>query len=126
MPSDAELLSTASLEAMACARPMLAANAVALPELVSDGLNGYLFKQGDDSDAAHWMEKLADHPELWAGMGAASLERVQHHSLEAVMKRNEALYEMVLTGSLSKEIEIQAAPRLSKKKQKERRHTSSA
>jgi len=126
MPSDAELLSIASLEAMACARPMLAANAVALPELVSDGLNGYLFKQGDDSDAAHWMEKLADHPELWAGMGAASLERVQHHSLEAVMKRNEALYEMVLTGSLSKEIETQAAPRPSKKKQKERRHTSSA
>ena len=45
MPSEAELLSIASLEAMACGRPMLAANAVALPELVTDGMNGYLLSR---------------------------------------------------------------------------------
>ncbi len=36
IPSDAELLSIASLQAMACARPMLVADAVALPELVTN------------------------------------------------------------------------------------------
>jgi 1,2-diacylglycerol 3-alpha-glucosyltransferase len=40
MPSTAELLSIATLEAMACGRPVLAARARALPELVSDGDNG--------------------------------------------------------------------------------------
>jgi glycosyltransferase involved in cell wall biosynthesis len=124
MPGEAELLSIASLEAMACGRPVLAANAVALPELVSDGLNGYLFKPGDASNAARGMEKLADHPELWVGMGAASLERALPHSLEAVMKRNEALYEMILTGRVATELETPPAG-IRKKKSKESQHTSS-
>ena len=81
MPSDAELLSIASLEAMACGRPMLLADAVALPELVTPGVNGYLFKKGDPEDAAHYMELLADQRERWKEMGKASFERAQVHSL---------------------------------------------
>lgn len=123
MPSEAELLSIASLEAMACGRPMLAANAVALPELVSDGVNGYLFKPGDDVDAVRCMEKLADHPELWADMGEVSIERAQPHGLESILHRNEALYEMVLSGSIAAEIEI---PAVRKKKAKTSRDASSA
>ena len=125
MPSEAELLSIASLEAMACGRPMLAANAVALPELVSDGVNGYLFRPGDEKDAARCMKELANHPELWAKMGAISVERVQPHSLEAVLQRNEALYEMVLSGSVATETEI-PMPRRRGKKPKESRRVSSA
>ena len=66
MPSEAELLSIASLEAMASGLPILAARARALPELVTDGLNGYLFNPGDAADAARCMEMLVDHPENWA------------------------------------------------------------
>ncbi len=94
MPSEAELLSIASLEAMACARPMLLADAVALPELVTQGLNGYLFKPGDPADAAHYMELLADHPERWAEMGQASFERAQEHGLERTVSRYQELYEL--------------------------------
>ncbi len=92
MPSDAELLSIASLEAMACARPMLLANAVALPELVTQGENGYLFKPGDAADAARYMELLADHPERWPAMGHASFVRAQAHSLDKTVSRFEQLY----------------------------------
>jgi 1,2-diacylglycerol 3-alpha-glucosyltransferase len=92
MPSDAELLSIASLEAMGCARPLLLANAVALPELVTPGENGYLFKPGDPADAAHYMELLADHPEHWPAMGKASLARAQAHSLDTTVSRFEELY----------------------------------
>ena len=106
MPSDAELLSLASLEAMACGRPMLAANAVALPELVTDGVNGYLFQAGDDKDAERCISILADHRELWSDMGAASLERARAHSLEAILKRNESLYDMVLSGHVGIEMDI--------------------
>jgi 1,2-diacylglycerol 3-alpha-glucosyltransferase len=125
MPSEAELLSIASLEAMACGCPILAANAVALPELVTDGVNGYLFRPGDDADAVRCMEKLADHPELWAEMGAVSIERAQPHGLEAILKRNEALYEMVLSGNIATELEFPTY-RKRKKKAKTSHDASSA
>jgi len=96
MPSEAELLSIASLEAMACARPLLLANAVALPELVTQGVNGYLFKPGDAQDAERCMGLLADHPEQWEAMGRASLEKAQVHSLENTIQRYETLYKEAL------------------------------
>ncbi|HEX7621719.1 MAG TPA: glycosyltransferase [Anaerolineales bacterium] len=97
MPGDAELLSIASLQAMACARPMLVANAVALPELVTANKNGLLFRPGDVNDAARCMTILADHPEWWPAMGAASLERVKTHSLQNIVHRYEDLYNLVLS-----------------------------
>ncbi|MGA9398413.1 MAG: glycosyltransferase [Anaerolineaceae bacterium] len=96
MPGDAELLSIASLQAMACARPMLVADAVALPELVTADENGLLFQPGDVEDAARCMALLADHPERWPAMGAASLKRVQPHSLENIVHRYEDLYRNAL------------------------------
>lgn len=98
MPSEAELLSIASLEAMAAGRPLLLAAAKALPELVDHGRNGYLFKAGDVADAARCMALLADHPEQWAAMGAASLEKVQPHRLESVFECYEELYRACMTG----------------------------
>ena len=99
MPSEAELLSIATLQAMGCSRPVLAANAVALPELVHEGVNGYLFKPGDPADAARCMKWFIDHRERWAEMGAASLDKVQAHSLENIVHEYETLYERVLSGN---------------------------
>jgi 1,2-diacylglycerol 3-alpha-glucosyltransferase len=101
MPSEAELLSIASLEAMACGKPVLLANAVALPELVTDGMNGYLFRPGDAADAARCMALLADQPEKWAQMSACSLARAQFHSLENTLKQYEDLYRKLIDGSFS-------------------------
>ena len=98
MPSEAELLSIATLQAMGCSRPVLAANAVALPELVTEGINGALFKPGDAVDASRCMEWFADHPDRWQDMGAASLEKVQAHSLENIVHEYETLYQKVLSG----------------------------
>jgi glycosyltransferase involved in cell wall biosynthesis len=47
MPSIAELQSIATMEAMASGRPIVAADAMALPHLVHDGDNGYLFPPDD-------------------------------------------------------------------------------
>ena len=96
MPSEAELLSIASLEAMACARPVLLADAVALPDLVIQGQNGYLFKPGDIQDAACFIEMLASQRNRWEEMGKVSLEKAQYHSLENTILRYEKLYQRVL------------------------------
>lgn len=92
MPGEAELLSIASLEAMACARPLLLADAVALPELVEPGHNGLLFRSGDPADAARQMETLLNQRAEWPQMGQASLARTQKHSLENVLQNYERVY----------------------------------
>ncbi len=92
MPSEAELLSISTLEAMACGRPVILANALALPELVRDGVNGYLFKPGDVDDLVRLVNLLADHPERWLEMGLASREIALKHSLEDVVRKFESLY----------------------------------
>lgn len=99
MPSTAELLSIATLEAMACGRPVLAARALALPELVTHGINGRLFHPDDVADAAAQMAWLADHPQAWPEMGRAARHTAEAHSLENTVTRYEALY-----------TQIQAAP----------------
>ncbi|HEX7555489.1 MAG TPA: glycosyltransferase, partial [Leptolinea sp.] len=69
MPSEAELLSIASLEAMACAKPLLLANARALPELVHECINGCLFDSGSAEDAARKIDVLLAQPDNWSKMG---------------------------------------------------------
>ncbi len=92
MPGDGELLSIATLEAMACGKPVLAANAMALPELVKNGLNGLLFEPGNPKDAARKMEMLAGHTEIWRQMGDASKQRVARHDTHIMLLAYEALY----------------------------------
>jgi glycosyltransferase involved in cell wall biosynthesis len=99
MPSEAELLSIASLEAMACGLPMLLARAQALPELVTEGFNGYLFEPGSQSDLMQKLTILADHPERLARLGAGSLKKVAPHSLQNTIHSYENLYEHVLASS---------------------------
>lgn len=106
MPSEAELLSLASLEAMACGKPVLLANAVALPELVTQGVNGYLFEPGNPADAAKYIDLLASQPERWPEMGKAGLERAQFHGLDNTVRQYEMLYEKLLAGAPLPNLEI--------------------
>jgi len=96
MPSEAELQSIATLEACATGRPVLAANARALPELVTDGLNGYLFHPGDPEDAARRIRQLVLERDRWAAMGTASVARASMHSLDNTVRSYESLYHSLL------------------------------
>lgn len=96
MPSPEELQSIATLEAMASARPVLAADARALPELVEHATNGFLFEPGDPADAARWMEKLLEDPSAWVSMGQAGLARARSHSLENTIRRYEGVYRALI------------------------------
>ncbi len=92
MPGDAELLSIATLEAMATGRPILAADARALPELVRPRMNGLLFRPRDPEDAARKMRELADHPEAWARMGRASRALALLHDSRETLRQYLTLY----------------------------------
>ncbi len=92
MPSPEELQSIATLEAMASGRPVLAARARALPELVTHLGNGYLFEPGQVEAVAQGMAYLADHRADWERMGAASRAKAQTHSVANTIKKYTAMY----------------------------------
>jgi len=91
--SIAELQSIATLEALSSALPIVAADAMALPHLVRDGENGYLFPPGDVKAAADRIERVVRlDPEARLAMQRASLAVVRPHSLEHTLDVFEAIY----------------------------------
>ena len=91
--SIAELQSIATMEAMASALPIVAADAVALPHLVHDGENGYLFEPGNvDELAARLTDVLTASPEEYERMQHASLDGVIVHDINRTLDTFEALY----------------------------------
>jgi glycosyltransferase involved in cell wall biosynthesis len=92
MPSEAELQSIATLEAMATGLPVLASDAGALPEIVEDGVNGALFHSGDPAHAAGRIRWLLQNRARWQAMGCASLETALRHSLPLTIARYAEIY----------------------------------
>ncbi|WBU38445.1 glycosyltransferase [Homoserinibacter sp. YIM 151385] len=93
MPSRAELQSIATMEAMASGLPVVAADAMALPHLVHDGENGYLFQPGDiEGFAARLTQVMRAAPEERERMQRASLELVTAHDINRTLDTFEALY----------------------------------
>ncbi|HWM17964.1 MAG TPA: glycosyltransferase [Microbacterium sp.] len=91
--SIAELQSIATMEAMASGLPIVAANAVALPHLVHDGDNGYLFEPGNVEEmAARLTDVLTAAPEERRRMQQASLDGVVIHDINRTLDTFEALY----------------------------------
>jgi len=93
MPSIAELQSIATMEAMASGRPVVAADAMALPHLVHDGDNGYLFPPDDVDIFADRLKRVltADKKEL-ARLSENSLYLIQSHDIERTLAIFEGLY----------------------------------
>ena len=60
MPSRTETLGLVVLEAMSSGLPVVAARAGGIPELIEDGLSGYLFD--DEGEAIAAVQQLLRHP----------------------------------------------------------------
>ncbi len=92
-PGTAELQSLVSLEAMSASKPVLLANAMALPHLVDDGVNGYLFTPRDAVDLAAKLELVLKQPEQdLQAMGRASHTKAVRHAIDKTMDTFEKLY----------------------------------
>jgi len=93
MPSIAELQSIATMEAMASGRPVVAADAMALPHLVHHGDNGYLFDPDDVDNFADCLLKIAtaDQKEL-DRLSENSIHLIQSHDIKRTLAIFEGLY----------------------------------
>lgn len=84
---------------MACGAPVIASNTGGLPELVTHGLDGYLFPVGDVaamSDAA--IALLSDKSKLDTMKGEARTTAVTRFSSNLMVPRYEDYYLRVIAG----------------------------
>lgn len=86
------------LEAMASGLPVIGADSMAVPELVKDGVNGYLFKAGDTKKISERMLKLIKSEKLREKMGAESLRLVKEHSIDITIRKLEGIYRRLSKG----------------------------
>jgi glycosyltransferase involved in cell wall biosynthesis len=77
LPSFAEGLPVVLMEAMASARAVIATRVAGVPELVEDGVSGFLVPPGDAASLADRIARLADDPDLRGRMGAIGRETVR-------------------------------------------------
>ncbi|WP_163513379.1 glycosyltransferase [Fodinicola acaciae] len=99
MPSIAELQSIATMEAMSSGKPVIAADAMALPHLVRPDENGWLFRPGDVDQLAAMIQRLLSDAELRARFAAASRRIIAPHDINAVLRTFEDIYRAVIDGS---------------------------
>ncbi len=99
MMSIYEVQSIPTLQALATGLPVVAADAVALPEIVHDGINGFLVPpRNAEALAAAWMSTLRS-PEMAARMGQQSLAIVREHAESYTFDQYEKLYLETVAGS---------------------------
>lgn len=93
MPSIAELQSIATMEAMATALPIVGANAMALPHLIHDGENGYLFEPNNVDDLVEKLTHVFTMPTAQLeAMKHSSLKFIRGHDITRTLDTFEALY----------------------------------
>ena len=92
----AELQSIVVLEAIASGLPILGARAMALPELITPGANGYLFNPGDVDSLATSMIAVLSNPELKQQMGQESRRVAEAHDIAKTVSHYEQLYEVII------------------------------
>lgn len=79
------------LEAMASGLPVVGANAGAIPEIVENGVNGYVFKPGDHSDLAKVISKAMDK-NMRKRLSTNALLASKAYSIDKTAKRLEKIY----------------------------------
>ncbi|GAB2963029.1 glycosyltransferase [Amycolatopsis acidiphila] len=99
MPGTAELQSLATMEAMAAGRPVVAADAMALPHLVHPGHNGWLYQPGDVAGLTRALGDVMCDSAVREAMGRASAQLIAAHDIQRTLGRFEELYRDVLAAT---------------------------
>jgi N-acetyl-alpha-D-glucosaminyl L-malate synthase BshA len=99
LPSESESFGMSALEAMSCGCAVVASEIGGLPELIRDGVDGYLCGVGDVERMASCVLSLIGNSASLAGMQAAARERAETcFSTAAVLPKYTDLYYEVLDG----------------------------
>jgi len=100
LPSDSESFGLAALEAMACEVPVLATNVGGLPEVVTHGVDGYLFEPRDVNAGAKFALDILSRADHGRAMGKmARVNARARYCSNDIIPRYEAYYEKILSSA---------------------------
>jgi D-inositol-3-phosphate glycosyltransferase len=97
LPSRTEGWGLALMEAMACGKPVVASRVGGVPELVRDGVEGFLVEAGDVRALGSHIAGLLKDPGLRTKMGEAGIQRVRGFSWDATARVVLEAYENAVT-----------------------------
>lgn len=93
---------TSILEAMLVGLPVVASDVGGVPELVQDGLTGFVVKSGSANALADSLDQLLSSPDLRRKMGLAGRTHVlTHHTIEKMVENHLQVFQKLLKESLS-------------------------
>lgn len=97
LPSDLESFGLAALEAMACGVPAVCSNVGGLPEVIDDGVEGYLVKARDLDGMAERALRILSDDERREAMGRAARRRAQKQfCTDRIIPLYEKMYQRML------------------------------
>jgi len=99
LPSYAEGLPVAMLEAMAAGLPVVSTRVGSIPEVIEEDVNGFLIEPGDYETLAEKIVELAGDQELRQTMGKRNVEKIRKsYSSESAMQHLSEIYQEVICG----------------------------
>ena len=100
LPSDLESFGLAALEAMSCEVPVVATNVGGVPEVVTDGVDGYLVEPRDVAAAAKFAIQILSRADRGREMGKqARIDARKKFCSNDVIPLYEAYYQKILAAS---------------------------
>jgi glycosyltransferase involved in cell wall biosynthesis len=98
LPSVNEGTPVSAIEALASGTPVVATRVGGVPDVVRNGLDGFLVESGDTEGASERLALLAAYPDLRSRLGAAGRERVlERYSVARLVDDVDRLYRSLLT-----------------------------
>ena len=85
-------------EAMAMGLPVIGTLHGGIPELIEQGVSGFLAPERDEDAIAKYVRNLIEHPEIWSDMGKAGRDRVeQKYDMNKLNDQLVDIYQSVLS-----------------------------
>lgn len=97
MPSETESFGLAALEAMACEVPVIASNAGGIPELVQNGVSGFMAEVGNVTEMAEKGIFILENEERLHQFKSNALARALEFDINNIVPVYERFYEEVLS-----------------------------
>jgi colanic acid/amylovoran biosynthesis glycosyltransferase len=91
---DQEGIPVTLMEAMAVGLPVLSTLHSGIPELVQDGVSGFLVPERDMDALSNRLAYLIEHPEIWPEIGLQGREFIEeHHNINKLNDRLVEIYD---------------------------------
>jgi colanic acid/amylovoran biosynthesis glycosyltransferase len=107
---DREGIPVSLMEAMAMGLPIISTQHTGIPELVENGVSGFLVPERDVDTLAEKLTYLVEHPQVWSEMGRAGRAYVEdHYNLNKLNDRLVEIYQELITGQTKVCVQSQKA-----------------